>query len=100
VNEQDAMTPKITGPNITVPKITGQRVIVTVQDLRATRLCFQGSRPWLARHGLSWQEFLANGIEAEVLDATGDALVKRVTAQARARVARETRATRKNSRDG
>ena len=74
--------------------MTTQKIIVTVQDLRAARLCFQGSRPWLARHGLSWQEFLANGIEAETLDATGDALVKRVTAQARARVARE------NSRDG
>ena len=90
MNEPDAMT----------PKNTDQKIIVTVQDLRAARLCFQGSRPWLARHGLSWQEFLANGIEAEVLDATGDALVKRVTAQARARVARETRASRKNSRDG
>jgi len=89
MNEQDATTPKITGQNI-----PGQPLIVTVQDLRAARLCFQGSRPWLARHGLSWKEFLANGIEAEVLDATGDALVKRVTAQARARVARE------NSRDG
>jgi hypothetical protein len=79
VNEQDATT----------SKITGQKIIVTVQDLRAARLCFQGSRPWLARHGLSWQEFLANGIQAETLEATGDALARRVIAQARARLARE-----------
>ncbi len=76
-------------PDATTPKITSQKVIVTVQDLRAAKLCFQGSRPWLARHGLSWQEFLANGIEAETLEATGDALAKRVIAQAQARVARE-----------
>jgi len=84
VNEQDATTSKITEQ-----KIPGQKIIVTVQDLRAARLCFQGSRPWLARHGLSWREFLANGIEAEVLEATGDALAKRVIAQARARLERE-----------
>lgn len=85
MNEQDTTTPKI---------------IVTVQDLRAARLCFQGSRPWLARHGLSWQGFLANGIEAEVLEATGDALALRVIAQARARVAREIKLARKTGRDG
>ena len=79
MNDQDATTPK---------------VIVTVQDLRAARLCFQGSRPWLARHGLSWQEFLANGIEAETLEATGDALALRVIAQARSRM------TRQNNCDG
>jgi len=73
MNEQDA---------------TARKTIVTVQDLRAARLCFQGSRPWLARHGFSWQEFLANGIDAETLEATGDALALRVIAQARARVAR------------
>jgi hypothetical protein len=69
--------------------VTTQKIVVTVQDLRASRLCFQGSRPWLARHGLSWQDFLANGIEAETLEATGDALAMRVAAQARARMARQ-----------
>jgi hypothetical protein len=90
----------VTGPDAVGQKVTKPKIIVTVQDLRAARLCFQGSRPWLARHGLSWQEFLANGIEAETLDATGDALVKRVTAQARARNARETRMARANNQDG
>jgi len=69
--------------------VTTQKIVVTVQDLRAARLCFQGSRPWLTRHGLSWQDFLAKGIEADVLEATGDALAKRVIAQAQARMARE-----------
>ena len=84
MNEQDPTKPKVTGQ-----KIPGQEIIVTVQDLRAAKLCFQGARPWLARHGLSWQEFLANGIEAETLEATGDALALRVIAQARARMVRE-----------
>ena len=79
----------MTEQDATTPRIQGQKVIGTVQDLRAARLCFQGSRPWLARHGLSWQDFLANGIEAETLEATGDALALRVIAQARARMARE-----------
>ena len=79
----------MTEQDATTPRIQGQKVVVTVQDLRAARLCFQGSRPWLVRHGLSWQEFLANGIEAETLEATGDALALRVIARARARMARE-----------
>ena len=37
-------------------------LIVTVQDLRASRLCFQGARPWFRRHGLDWQAFLADGL--------------------------------------
>ena len=59
-----------------------------VQDIRAVRICFQGARPWFRRHGFSWQGFLADGIETEALEATGDALAFRVTAQARARLER------------
>jgi len=60
---------------------------VTIQDLRASRLCFQGARPWFARHGLDWQAFLREGLEADVLTATGDALALRVIAIAEAREA-------------
>lgn len=80
--------------------MTASKVIVTVQDLRAAKLCFQGSRPWLARHGFSWQEFLADGIDAELLEATGDALALRVVAEARARMAREAHAARESKCDG
>ena len=61
-------------------------LIITVQDLRASRICLQGARPWFRRHGLDWQAFLANGISADRLAATGDALALRVIAQARKRV--------------
>jgi hypothetical protein len=60
---------------------------VTIQDLRASRLCFQGARPWFARHGFDWQTFLRDGLDAEVLAATGDALALRVIAVAEAREA-------------
>ena len=64
---------------------------VTVQDLRAARLCFQGVRPWFARHGLDWQGFLREGLDAETLAATGDALALRVIAVAEAREALQAR---------
>jgi hypothetical protein len=57
------------------------------RDLRAARICFGGARPWFRRHGLDWQTFVANGIAAERLEATGDALAFRVTAEARMREA-------------
>jgi len=62
---------------------------VTIQDLRASRLCFQGARPWFRRHGLDWQQFLKDGLDAETLAATGDALALRVIAIAEAREAIE-----------
>lgn len=51
---------------------------VTIQDLRDARYCLAGVRPWFRRHGLDWQDFLARGIEADQLRATGDALVEPV----------------------
>ena len=60
---------------------------VTIQDLRAARYCLAGVRPWFRRHGLDWQAFLDSGIEAEILRATGDALVEPVIRQAEARLA-------------
>jgi len=65
-------------------------VRVTVAHLRAvpgfsTRpgLCMRGSREWFALHGLDWSAFVREGIDADVLDATGDALGLHVAAFAR-----------------
>ena len=65
-----------------------ETLIVRAEDIRAARLCFQGARPWFRRHGLDWQAFLADGLPAEVLAATGDALALRVIAEAEKRAAR------------
>lgn len=58
---------------------------VTIQDLRDARYCLAGVRPWFRRNGFSWQNFLANGIDADRLRATGDALVEPVIRIAEAR---------------
>ena len=65
-----------------------ETLIVRAEDIRAARLCFQGARLWFRRHGLDWQAFLAEGLPAEVLAATGDALAMRVIAEAEKRIAR------------
>lgn len=36
--------------------------------------CANGTRRWFARMGLDWADFLRNGIEDSVLEATGDAM--------------------------
>ena len=60
---------------------------VTVQDLRTSRYCLAGVRPWFRRHGLDWQDFLARGIAADRLRATHDALVEPVIRAAERREA-------------
>lgn len=61
--------------------------LVTTQDLRAAKICFGGARPWFRRHELDWSDFVANGVPAERLEATGDAPALRVVAEARKREA-------------
>jgi hypothetical protein len=58
---------------------------VTIRDLRDARYCLAGVRPWFRRHGFEWEDFLAHGIEADCLRATGDALVEPVIAAAERR---------------
>lgn len=48
--------------------------VVHHQQLRELGYCNRGSREFFARHGLSWADFLAQGIEADKLRATGDAM--------------------------
>jgi len=60
---------------------------VTIHDLRAARYCLAGVRPWFRRHGLGWQGFLTNGIDADLLRATGDALIDPVIREAETREA-------------
>lgn len=48
--------------------------------------CNPGARLFFARHQLDWRDFLFNGIDAQALLATGDAMAEAVVAAARARV--------------
>jgi len=50
--------------------------------MRELGYCNRGAREWFARQGLSWADFLAGGIEADKLRATGDAMAERVAEHA------------------
>lgn len=52
--------------------------IVRHVHMRELGYCNKGAREWFARHGLSWAEFLAEGIDADRLRSTGDAMAARV----------------------
>lgn len=43
-------------------------------DEMQPRYCANGSRRWFARMGLDWAAFVRDGIESDVLEATGDAM--------------------------
>lgn len=60
-------------------------VIVTMRDIRACRMCRRGTQAFFERHGLDWQRFLRDGVPAEQLEATGDAMALRVVEVARGR---------------
>ena len=58
-------------------------VTVLPAHIRACGLCMGGARQWFARHGLSWSDFVTDGVAVETIEATGDALGMRVAATAR-----------------
>jgi hypothetical protein len=62
-----------------------QDVIVTIDHVRAAGLCVHGTRTWFARQGLDFRAFLAQGLPAARLLATGDAMARRVVEVAQAR---------------
>lgn len=45
--------------------------------------CRDKSRDWFRAHGLSWRNFVAHGIPAETLEATGDGLALELVKWAR-----------------
>lgn len=62
--------------------------IITVRmgDVRAAGMCGTGQAQLMAaRHGISWKDFLRNGITSDKLEATGDALLLRLVEVARGR---------------
>lgn len=58
--------------------------LATVNHTRALGLCGRGCRPWFARVGLSWNTFVSEGYDSEVLRATGDPMAAKVAALAEA----------------
>ena len=60
-------------------------LIVTIEDVRRAGLCVPGARLWCRRHGIDWHHFLREGIEADRLIETRDAMAARVVDAARRR---------------
>lgn len=56
---------------------------VTMTHIRAAKMCRKGTRIFFERHGFDWADFLANGIPAERLASTGDAMALQVVRIAR-----------------
>jgi len=53
------------------------------RHLREDHLCMGGSREFFKQHGLSWMDFLENGILADDLAATGNPMAIKVAENAR-----------------
>lgn len=58
-------------------------VIVTIEHVRAARLCARGARQWFARYGLDYSHFLNHGYPVAVIEGTGDELGRIVSEIAR-----------------
>jgi len=58
--------------------VTAEPLRVTWRDARALSYCARGCRDWCARHGLSWEQMRREGLDAEAVAATGDAMALRL----------------------
>lgn len=65
--------------------MTSDQVIVRMEHVRDARMCSRGARAFFARHNLDWQTFIKDGLPAEVIAATGDAMALQVVEVARGR---------------
>lgn len=52
--------------------------IITMTDIRRAKMCSRGARDFFIKHDLDWSLFLKEGIEAEKLIGTGDAMAIKV----------------------
>lgn len=64
-------------------------LIVRMKHLRAAGMCNREPRIWFKRQGLSWSDFITNGIPASILIETGDGLAAKVVEIARQEAANE-----------
>ena len=60
-----------------------QETKVTMRHIREARMCSKGTRAFFEAHGLDWNEFLREGIDATKLEATGDAMAIKVVGVAK-----------------
>lgn len=61
-------------------------LIITIGDVSKAGYCARGARRWFEDHGFDFRNIIRNGVTAEALLATGDAMAERVVS---ARLARD-----------
>lgn len=62
--------------------------IVIAADMIALGYCSKGVREWFKQNGLDYPSFVKNGIDAELLAQTGDAMILRAIDVAKNREAK------------
>lgn len=58
---------------------------IKMEHIRQARMCSRGARDFFIRHNLDWNTFLREGIDEELLIATGDAMALQVVEVANGR---------------
>lgn len=51
---------------------------IYMSDIRKAKMCARGSRAFFLSQGWDWQDFLANGIDLEIVKSTGDAMALQI----------------------
>lgn len=58
------------------------------RHLRSNSICMAGGRAWFKQHNIDWSRFVIEGVDAEVLRATGDPFAMKVVESAEREAAR------------
>lgn len=58
--------------------MTEEPIKITMLHVRQAKMCSKGARDFFARHNLDWQKFLAEGLDSDLIEATGDAMALEV----------------------
>lgn len=64
---------------------------VKLEDIRALQVpgrrgyCINGTRKWFIKHGLDWELFVREGLDACIIDHVTDPMARKVVAQAERR---------------
>lgn len=53
-------------------------MIIYMQDMRNAKMCAKGVRAFFIKHGFDFQDFLKNGIDAQLLLSTNDTMARKV----------------------
>ena len=59
--------------------------VVTLRDVKSVMQCRRGAKLWIDRYGLDWHQFRTVGLPVSVIEATGDALARKVLEKVRGR---------------